>query len=113
MTPELIFWLVGLLIVILSGGAALAWLIVAGQASLRADLCERMDALGARMAALESRMSAVETRMVKVTARLSAAATRLATIGTRLSAIETRMSAVDRELSDQVRTALARHKALD
>lgn len=113
MTPELIFGLVGLLIVILSGGAALAWLIVAGQASLRADLCERMDALCTRMAALESRMYAVETRMVKVTARLSAATTRLATIGTRLSAIETRMSAVDRDLSDEVRTALARYKALD
>ena len=34
MTPELIFGLVGLLIGILSVGAALAWLIVAGQASL-------------------------------------------------------------------------------
>ncbi|MDE2767152.1 MAG: hypothetical protein OXI70_03565 [Chloroflexota bacterium] len=113
MTPELIFGLVGLLIGILSVGAALAWLIVAGQASLRAELCERMDALGTRMAALESRMYAVETRMVKVTARLSVAATRLATIGTRLSAIETRMSAVDRGHSDEVCTALARHKALD
>ena len=38
MTPELIFGLVGLLIGILSVGAALAWLIVAGQASLRRDL---------------------------------------------------------------------------
>ena len=113
MTPELIFWLVGLLIVILSGGAALAWLIVAGQASLRADLCERMDALGTRMAALESRMSAVETRMVKVTARLSAATTRLSTVGTRLSVVNTRMSAMERGLAVGVRTALARHSPVD
>ena len=49
MTPELIFGLVGLLIGILSVGAALAWLIVAGQASLRRDLGERMGLLETRM----------------------------------------------------------------
>ena len=113
MTPELIFSLVGLLIVILSVGAALAWLIVAGQASLRADLCERLDALGSRMAALESRMSAVETRLVNVTARLSAVATLLSTVETRLSVVETRMSAVERGLVDGLRTALACHKSVD
>ena len=107
------FWLVGLLIVILSGGAALAWLIVAGLASLRADLCKRMDALGTRMAALKSRISTVESRLVKVTARLSAVATRLSTVETRLSVVETRMSAMERGLVEGLRTALARHKAVD
>ena len=60
MTPELIFGLVGLLIGILSVGAALAWLIVAGQASLRRDLGERMGMLEARMSSMENRMSSVE-----------------------------------------------------
>lgn len=60
MTPELIFGLVGLLIGILSVGAALAWLIVAGLASLRADLRECTAVLDSRLAALETRLSAVE-----------------------------------------------------
>ena len=38
MTPELMFWLVGLLIVILSGGAALAWLIVVRLLGARVDV---------------------------------------------------------------------------
>ncbi len=59
-TPELIFGLVGLLIGILSVGAALAWLIVAGLASVRADLRERSVVLDARLAALETGLSAVE-----------------------------------------------------
>ena len=63
MTPELMFWLVGLLISILSVGAALAWLIVAGQASLRRDLGERMGMLDSRMSAMENRMSSVEREL--------------------------------------------------
>ena len=63
MTPELIFGLVGLLIGILSVGAALAWLIVAGQASLRRDLGERMGMLEARMSSMENRMSSVEREL--------------------------------------------------
>ena len=63
MTPELTFGLVGLLISILSVGAALAWLIVAGQASLRRDLGERMGMLDSRMSAMESRMSSVEREL--------------------------------------------------
>lgn len=63
MTPEMIFGLVGLLIGILSVGAALAWLIVAGQASLRRDLGERMGMLDARMSAMENRMSSVEREL--------------------------------------------------
>ena len=72
MTPELMFWLVGLLIVILSGGAALAWLIVAGLAGVRADLGERMDALDTRMTALETRMSAVAAWLSAVATRMAA-----------------------------------------
>ena len=60
MTPELIFGLVGLLIGILSVGAALAWLIVAGLASVRVDLRECAAVLDQRLAALETRLSAVE-----------------------------------------------------
>ena len=66
MTPELVFGFVGLLIGILTVGAALAWLIVAGLASVRADLRERTGMLEARMAAMETRMSAMETRMSSV-----------------------------------------------
>ena len=77
MTPELMFWLVGLLIVSLSGGAALAWLIVAGQASLRTDLGERMGMLEARMSTVETGLSVVQRRLL---------------------AVETRMSVVEREL---------------
>ncbi len=63
MTPELIFGLVGLLIGILSVGAALAWLIVAGQASLRRDLGERMGMLESRMLAMENRMASEECEL--------------------------------------------------
>lgn len=63
MTPELIFGLVSLLIGILSVGVALAWLIVAGQASLRRDIGERMGMLEARMSAMENRMSSVEREL--------------------------------------------------
>ena len=63
MTPELIFGLVGLLIGILSVGAALAWLIVAGLASVRADLRERTGMLNTRMSALETRMSSLEREL--------------------------------------------------
>ena len=86
MTPELMFWLVGLLIVILSGGAALAWLIVAGLAGVRADLGERMDALDARMAALETRMTAIETHMAALGAALSSMETRLSALTGRTAA---------------------------
>ena len=78
MTPELIFGLVGLLIGILSVGAALAWLIVAGLASLRADLRERTGQLDSRIGTLDTRIGRLETRM---------------------SAMEARMSAMERELS--------------
>ena len=64
--------MVGLLIVILSGGAALAWLIVAGLAGVRADLGERMDALDTRMTALETRMSAVAAWLSAVATRMAA-----------------------------------------
>ncbi len=60
MPPDLIFGLVCLLAAILSVGAALAWLIVAGLANVRADLRERSVVLDARLAALETRLSAVE-----------------------------------------------------
>ena len=63
MTPELMFGLVGLLIVILSGGAALAWLIVTGQARLRRNLGERMGMLESRMSAIENRMSSMEREL--------------------------------------------------
>ena len=72
--------MVGLLIVIPSGGAALAWLIVAGLAGVRAELHEGMDRLDARMAALETRMSAIETHMAALGAALSSIETRLAAL---------------------------------
>ncbi len=72
MTLELIFGLVGLLIGILSVGAALAWLIVAGLASLRADLRERTGQLDSRIGGLETRMSTMEARMSAMEARMSA-----------------------------------------
>ena len=98
MTPELIFGLVGLLIGILSVGAALAWLIVAGLASLRADLRERTGLLDTRIGGLEARMSSMEARM---------------------SAMEARMSAMERELGrtqgllDSLRPAAAGSLAAD
>ena len=85
MTPELIFGLVGLLIGILSVGAALAWLIVAGLASLRADLRERTGQLDSRIGTLDTRIGGLETRMSAMEARMSA--------------MEARMSAMERELS--------------
>ena len=91
MTPELIFGLVGLLIGILSVGAALAWLIVAGQASLRRDLGDRMGMLGTRMSSMETRMASMETR-------LTAVETGLAAVHTHLSAVEARTFVMEREL---------------
>ena len=91
MTPELIFGLVGLLIGILSVGAALAWLIVAGQASLRRDLGERMGMLDTRMSSMETRMASMETR-------LTAVETGLAAVHTHLSAVEARTFVMEREL---------------
>lgn len=98
MTPELIFGLVGLLIGILSVGAALAWLIVAGQASLRRDLGERMGMLEARMSSMETRMTAIETRMSAVEVRLSALEAGVVAVDKRLSAVEARTSVMEREL---------------
>lgn len=98
MTPELIFGLVGLLIGILSVGAALAWLIVAGQASLRRDLGERMGMLEARMSSMETRMSAIETRMSAVEVRLSALEAGVVALDTRMSGVEARTSVMEREL---------------
>lgn len=92
MTPELIFGLVGLLIGILSVGAALAWLIVAGQASLRRDLGERMGMLEARMSSMENRMTAIETRMSAVEVRMSALEAGVVALDTRMSGVETRTS---------------------
>ena len=112
MTPELIFGLVGLLIGILSVGAALAWLIVAGLASLRADLRERMGTLDTRVAALETRMSGVESGV-------AALATRLSAVETGLSVVQTRLSVMERELgrtqglSDGLRAAPAVAAAAD
>ena len=80
MTPELIFGLVGLLIGILSVGAALAWLIVAGQASLRRDLGERMGMLDTRMSSMETRMASMESRMASMETRLTAVETGLAAV---------------------------------
>ena len=91
MTPELIFGLVGLLIGILSVGAALAWLTVAGQASLRRDLGERMGILDTRMSWMEARMSSMETR-------LTAVETGLVAVQAHLSAVEARNSVMEREL---------------
>ena len=91
MTPELIFGLVGLLIGILSVGAALAWLIVAGQASLRRDLGERMGMLDTRMSSMERRMASMETR-------LTAVETGLVAVQAHLSAVEARNSVMEREL---------------
>ena len=91
MTPELIFGLVGLLIGILSVGAALAWLIVAGQASLRRDLGERMGMLDTRMSSMETRMASMETR-------LTAVETGLAAVHTHLSAVEARTFVMELEL---------------
>ena len=90
MTPELIFGLVGLLIGILSVGAALAWLIVAGQASLRRDLGERMGMLDTRMSSMETRMESMESRMASMETRLTAVETGLAAVHTHLSAVEAR-----------------------
>ncbi len=98
MTPELIFGLVGLLIGILSVGAALAWLIVAGQASLRRDLGERMGMLEARMSSMENRMTAIETRMSAVEVRMSALEAGVVALDTRMSGVETRTSVMEREL---------------
>ncbi len=98
MTPELIFGLVGLLIGILSVGAALAWLIVAGQASLRRDLGERMSMLEARMSSMENRMTAIETRMSGVEVRMSALEAGVVALDTRMSGVETRTSVMEREL---------------
>ena len=91
MTPELIFGLVGLLIGILSVGAALAWLTVAEQASLRRDLGERMGMLDTRMSWMEARMSSMETR-------LTAVETGLVAVQAHLSAVEARHSVMEREL---------------
>ena len=98
MTPELIFGLVGLLIGILSVGAALAWLIVAGQASLRRDLGERMGMLEARMSSMENRMTAIETRMSAVEVRMSALEAGVVALHTRMSGVEARTSVMEREL---------------
>ena len=98
MTPELIFGLVGLLIGILSVGAALAWLIVAGQASLRRDLGERMGMLDTRMSSMESRMTAMEARMSSMETRLTAVETGLVAVQAHLSAVEARNSTMEREL---------------
>ncbi|MDE2867914.1 MAG: hypothetical protein OXR64_05970 [Chloroflexota bacterium] len=98
MTPELIFGLVGLLIGILSVGAALAWLIVAGQASLRRDLGERMGMLESRMSSMETRMAAVETGVAALGTRLHGVEAGLSAVQSRLSAVETRTSEMEREL---------------
>ena len=98
MTPELIFGLVGLLIGILSVGAALAWLIVAGQASLRRDLGDRMGMLDTRMSSMETRMTAMEARMSSMETRLTAVETGLVAVQAHLSAVEVRNSAMEREL---------------
>ena len=98
MTPELIFGLVGLLIGILSVGAALAWLIVAGQASLRRDLGERMGMLDTRMSSMETRMASMESRMASMETRLTAVETGLAAVHTHLSAVEARTFVMELEL---------------
>ena len=98
MTPELIFGLVGLLIGILSVGAALAWLIVAGQASLRRDLGDRMGMLDTRMSSMETRMTAMEARMSSMETRLTAVETGLVAVQAHLSAVEARNSVMEREL---------------
>ena len=60
MTTELMFRVVGLLIGILSVGAALAWLIAAGLASIRAELHEGTERLNARMASVERVLKRIE-----------------------------------------------------
>ena len=119
MTPELIFGLVGLLIGILSVGAALAWLIVAGQASLRRDLGDRMGMLDTRMSSMETRMTAMEARMSSMETRLTAVETGLVAIQAHLSAVEARNSVMERELGrtqgliDGLRAAPAATTAAD
>ena len=65
MASELSFGFIGLLIGILSVGVALAWLIAADLANLRADLCERTGFLDTRIGMLETRIKRVFAHVFK------------------------------------------------